>query len=132
MSEKDQTAIEIVRDLQQSLRATQSNIRNTTLAMVGILLIAVLGAVFWGGAIDNKVDTNEKNIDKLTDVVNDYINESRIAREKYLKETDMIPFQQAWNEMAINWGHISFWAETKGYEPLTRSQKDAIKKTKVD
>ena len=54
MSEVDKTAIEMVRDL-------QSNIRNTTIAMVGILLIAVLGAVFWGGVTTNKVTNNEKN-----------------------------------------------------------------------
>lgn len=125
MSEVDQTAIEMVKNL-------QSNIRNITLAMVGILLIAVLGAVFWGGVIDNKVYNNEKSIDDLTEIVSEYIKESRMARENYMKRTDIIPFQDAWNEMSANWGHISYWAESQGYNPLSRSQIDAIKKTNIN
>lgn len=125
MSETDKTAIEIVRNL-------QSNIRNTTIAMAGILLIALFGAIFWGGVINNQVNNNEENIDKLTETVNAYIKESRVARGSYLKESELIPFQQAWNEMALNWGHISYWAEAQGYKPLSRSQADALLKTKIN
>ena len=51
---------------------------------------------------------------------------------QYLKESELIPFQQAWNEMALNWGHISYWAEVQGYKPLSRSQADALLKTKIN
>ena len=125
MSETDKTAIEIVKNL-------QSNIRNTTIAMVSVFAIALLMAVFWGGGINNQVDTNKENIKELTQTVKDYITENNKNNNTYVNKSEMIGFQKAWNEISLNYGHIAYWAEIQGYKPLTRAQKDAALKTKID
>lgn len=125
MNETDKTAIEIVKNL-------QSNIRNTTIAMVGIFSIAILMAMFWAGGTNNKVDTNTENIKELTQTVRDYIKENDKCKGNYVNKDEMIGFQTAWNEMSLNWGHISYWAEAQGYRPLTRSQKKAALDTKIN
>ena len=125
MSEVDRTAIEIVKNL-------QSNIRNTTIAMVGIFAVALLMAVFWGGGINNKVSNNEKNIDNLTKTVQDYIKEQQKESGEYVKREEIIPFSKAWSEMALNYGHISYWAESQGYKPLTRAQIESLQETKIN
>ena len=66
MSETDKAAIEIVRNL-------QTNIRRTTIALIGIFAIALLTAVFWGGGINNQVNTNKDDIGDLTKTVKEGI-----------------------------------------------------------
>ena len=117
MSETDKEAIRIVKDLQK-------NIRNTTLALVSIFVLAILTAVFWGGGIDNQVDTNTKNINDLSTLVRDFVTEQRVNNENTATEKDVETIKEMIQKTSANLAHLSYWAKSKGYEGLPRGIKE--------
>lgn len=123
MNKEDRTAIEIVKDLQNNLRRTQSNIRNTTLAMATTLVLAVFGATFWGGGINNQVKTNTTNIDKVVEIVGEFVIEQKVANESYTTELETAALIKIANDLTLNLSHIAFWAKSRGYEGLPRGYK---------
>ncbi len=121
MNKEDVTAIEIVKNLQENLRRTQSNIRNTTLAMAMTLLIALLGSVFWGGGLNNQVNNNKENIKDLTLLVNTFVVKQTEANTSYTTEWDTKELIRISNETIRNLDMLSFWAKSRGFEGFNRS-----------
>jgi hypothetical protein len=123
MSEQDKAAIEIVKNL-------SSNIRTWAITLVSVFTIGVIGFIFWSGVTKNKVENNSVQISEnaiaikdLTKVVNDYIKEQQTINASHVTENDFEDEQDYWQEAALNWAHLAWWAETKGYVPLARSTK---------
>lgn len=113
MSEKDKVAIEIVERL-------QGRIQKWVISMVGIFALALLTAVFWGGALDNQVDTNTENIKDLSELVREFVTEQKVYNENVMTEDDARDIKQLLERTKENLNHLSFWAESKGYRPKTR------------
>ena len=121
MSEVDREAIRIVRELQK-------NIRNTTIALVSIFTLAILTAVFWGGGLDNQVDTNTKNITELSKIVRDFVTDQKVHNENVATEEDMETIKEMLQKTSDNLNHLSFWAESRGYSGVPRGLKKEDKK----
>lgn len=120
MNQEDITAIEIVKNLQENLRRTQSNIRNTTLAMAMTLLIALLGSVFWGGGLNNQVYNNKEDIKELTLLVNTFVVKQTETNTSYSKRWETEKLIMISNETIRNLDMLSFWAKTRGFEGFNR------------
>lgn len=123
MSEQDKAAIEIVRNLSKNVRAW-------AIAIMGIFTIAIFSAIFWGGATDNQVKnntntgrTNREDIEELTKIVREFVTEQKVANESYATKDQLLGFTDVMQESALNYAHISWWAERQGYRPLPRSEK---------
>lgn len=113
MSELDKAAIRIVEDLQK-------RIRNTTIALISIFTLAILSAVFWGGRMDNQVDSNTENIKELSTIARNFITDQRVKNENLATEEDMKDIKHLLQITNDNLNHLSFWAESRGYSGLPR------------
>lgn len=122
-SDTNKDTIEIVKELQKSVRDSQNRTQKWVITMVGTFAIAIMTALFWGGGIDNQVDTNTKNLEILTKIVDKFVTEQQVSNERFVRKQDLENLENKLEKTSANWNRLSFWAESRGYEPLSRTKK---------